>query len=51
MESKRIYSEWTGGYPNLCSGKWILKYDDKELEIPQNRINKTMETYKKWEWR
>lgn len=43
-----IEVEWTGCYPNLCSGNWIIKYNNKELEIPKNRINKTMETYKKY---
>lgn len=26
--------EWSGGYPNLCSGEWTIFYNDIKLTIP-----------------
>ena len=26
--------EWSGSYPNLCSGEWAIFYNDVKLEIP-----------------
>lgn len=37
--------EWTGEYPALCSGEWIIKYDGKELEVPEDVKYSSMYTY------
>jgi hypothetical protein len=29
--TKDISVEWTGSYPNLCSGKWIITIDGNEI--------------------
>lgn len=41
----KLSVEWTGRYPCLCNGKWIIKYQDKELEIPENYKCTDMNTY------
>lgn len=35
---KNITVEWTGSYPNLCSGEWLIRIDNK-LIIDPNRQN------------
>ncbi len=43
-----ISVEWTGAYPNLCSGKWIISIDKKRLS---NLIHETFNTsgdYRSW---
>lgn len=41
--------KWTGAYPNLCSGRWIITIDDKVLAIPEALINSSMNTLKSYE--
>ena len=41
-----IRVEWTGKYPNLCSGRWIITANDKQLVIPEPFIKNNMGTYK-----
>ena len=33
---KKIEVEWTGQYPNLCSGQWIIKINGKEIKDETN---------------
>ena len=28
--------KWTGSYPNLCSGEWIISYNGTRLDIPED---------------
>lgn len=42
---KKLKVEWTGKYPCLCSGKWIIKYGDLELDIPKEYKHSHMNTY------
>lgn len=37
--------EWTGSYPCLCFGKWIVKYKEQELELPEEIASESMDTY------
>lgn len=37
--------KWTGVYPCLCFGEWIIKHNGIELEIPEERKHKHMNTY------
>ena len=37
--------KWTGRYPNLCSGEWIIYKDGKRVEIPKELRNSPMYTY------
>lgn len=37
--------KWTGSYPGLCCGKWIIKYNGIKLEVPEERKNNHMNTY------
>lgn len=43
--------EWTGDYPHLCSGEWIIKKDGKIIELPKS-VSKshmgTLGTYSEW---
>ena len=44
-------TEWTGTYPNLCSGEWTLfKYSEKvDVEIPfQGNPANTFGIYSEW---
>lgn len=48
-------AEWTGKYPNLCRGKWILKDGSRNISsiIPDDLLHNEMGTYKtfeKWEF-
>lgn len=36
---------WTGKYPCLCSGEWIIKYKGVQLEIPKEYRYENMDTY------
>lgn len=48
----KIKVEWTGKYPNLCSGEWIITVDDdKILELPHEVKRGNMNTkgeYSSW---
>lgn len=37
--------EWTGSYPNLCGGEWIITYDNIELNVPDNIKHEPMNTH------
>lgn len=45
--------KWTGAYPSLCFGKWVIKKDGKDLSylIPEDMKCSSMYTYgtyQKW---
>ena len=44
----KIEAKWTGDYPNLCSGQWILKVDNIDVShlIPEELRNEPMNTYR-----
>ena len=46
-ENKRVEAEWTGCYPRLCSGKWILKVGGVNVsdKIPEDLQRSPMNTY------
>ena len=37
--------EWTGSYPCLCFGEWVVKYKEQELELPEEIASESMDTY------
>lgn len=43
----KVEAKWTGDYPNLCSGQWILKVNNKNVShlIPADLKNEPMNTY------
>ena len=41
--------KWTGDYPTLCFGEWIIKYNGKELELPENITKSHMNTFGEYE--
>lgn len=50
---KKFEAEWTGSYPNLCSGVWKLYVDGKDKSdlIPEDLRNYPMDTagmYQTW---
>jgi hypothetical protein len=52
-ENNDLYVEWTGSYPCLCSGEWIIKYKDVELNVPENLKHREMGTlieYSTWQF-
>jgi hypothetical protein len=40
-----ISAQWTGLYPNLCSGHWEILVDGEYLPIPADKREETMNTY------
>lgn len=48
-----ITVEWTGEFPCLCHGEWIIKYNDINLTVPQDVQGRPMNTfgeYSRWEF-
>jgi hypothetical protein len=47
MSDKRVIAKWTGEYPCLCTGEWVLKVDGKDVsnKIPLDLKNSDMNTY------
>ena len=48
-----VQATWTGTYPNLCHGEWILEIDGEDVShmIPDERRYSHMETegtYQSW---
>ena len=43
-----IVAEWTGKFPNLCSGQWKLYIDGKDMssKIPEHLKKSEMKTYR-----
>lgn len=49
----KVEAKWTGNYPNLCSGQWILKVNNKDVShlIPEKLRDEPMHTcrtYQRW---
>ena len=44
----KVEAKWTGNYPNLCSGQWILKVNNIDVShlIPEDLRNEPMNTYR-----
>lgn len=45
-----ITAKWTGEYPNLCSGEWIIKINNKQIKDTQpldydSILRKPMQTF------
>jgi len=45
-KSLNVEAIWTGSYPALCCGEWIIKVNGKEIEIPEDRKKSPMYTKK-----
>ena len=45
MKTNKLSVEWTGCYPYLCHGEWIIKYEEIELTIPEDKKDIPMDTY------
>ena len=44
----KIEVNWTGKYPALCFGQWIISIDDKNFPIPSEIVKENMGTYKEY---
>lgn len=38
-------AEWTGEYPNLCSGEWIVTFNSEPVKLPESIKGSSMNTY------
>lgn len=47
LKSKRVIALWTGSWPCLCNGEWILYVDGKNVTdmIPEEQREEHMRTY------
>lgn len=45
MNNIDIYVEWTGDYPTLCHGRWMILINNREIKIPKSKKFKNMNTY------
>lgn len=45
MKRNNLLVEWTGSYPCLCHGEWIIKYEGIELTIPEDKKDRPMNTF------
>lgn len=44
FEHAKYHVEWSGSYPNLCSGSWTIMIDQMVFPIPEDKINSSMGT-------
>lgn len=50
-KSRKIKAEWTGKYPCLCSGEWIITVDGNKVDLPEDVRTGHMRTkgiYSSW---
>lgn len=43
--------EWTGNWPSLCCGEWVIKYKGELVRLPDDVVNSSMGTegeYQSW---
>ena len=40
-----ITARWTGKFPCLCHGEWIIERDGKKIELPEDLRCSSMNTY------
>lgn len=45
INSSKLYVEWTGHFPCLCCGKWIITYNGIQLTIPEDLKEQPMDTF------
>lgn len=48
---RAITAKWTGHYPNLCSGEWIITVGDEKVDLPDEVRTSPMDTrgtYESW---
>jgi len=41
--------EWTGDYPNLCHGDWVIRFNGQLFILPENVRSSNMFTYGKFD--
>ena len=49
----KVEAVWTGKWPCLCHGEWILTIDGREINLPENVKDSPMNTegtYEKWQF-
>lgn len=42
---RNITAEWTGCFPCLCFGEWIIRIDGQPVELPEDVRTSPMHTY------
>lgn len=45
---KELKVVWTGEYPCLCSGEWIITFNNVKLNIPKDKKREPMNTLKEY---
>ena len=45
LGNRAITAEWTGRWPNLCSGEWIITIDGEKVDLPDEVRTSPMGTY------
>ena len=48
MKQYHVIAEWTGKYPNKCSGEWIIFVNGKRIAGLGNDCMQTFGTYLTW---
>lgn len=51
LGDRKITAEWTGKYPCLCHGEWIITLDGEIIELPEEVATDSMNTligYETW---
>ena len=43
--NRPVTAEWTGCYPNLCSGEWIITIGNEKVELPDEVRTSPMWTH------
>jgi len=38
-------ASWSGSYPSLCFGTWTIEHNNRPLNIPEDKVNSSMNTY------
>jgi hypothetical protein len=45
LASHKISVKWTGHWPCLCSGEWIITIDGQQVKLPEDVRSSDMNTY------
>jgi hypothetical protein len=49
LSMSKFKVDWSGGYPNLCSGVWTISYDGNDFILPDDKMKEPMGTAKEYD--